>query len=59
MSFKVKCITKDGNYLLVGSKALLSVSEADTREVTKEFKLTGYVRDIKFIKDGKKAIIAE
>ena len=53
------CLTKDEKYLLVGSDQLVSVFDTETREVTKEFKLTNYVKEIKLIEDGKKAIIAE
>ena len=53
------CLTKDEKYLLVGSKESLCVFETETREVTKEFKLTTYVAGIILIEDYKKAIIAE
>ena len=57
------CLTRDDKYLLVGSRALVSVIKAKSlrwkKKVIKEFKLTDEVRDIKLIKYGKQAIIAE
>ena len=53
------CLTKDDKYLLAGSNRLVSILEAETREVIKEIKLTDYVRDISLIKDYKHAMITE
>ena len=53
------CFSKDEKYLFVVSEALLSILEAETRKVIKEFKLTNSVFEIKLIQDGKSAIIAE
>ena len=53
------CLTKDEKYLLVGSKALVSVLEIATRTVIKEFELLDSVESIILIKDGKTALIAE
>ena len=53
------CLTKHEKNLLVGSNKLVSMINTETREVTKEFKLTDYVRGIELINEGKEALIAE
>ena len=47
---------KDKKYLLVGSNRLVIVFETDTREVTKEFKMIEYVKEISLIKDDKRLL---
>ena len=53
------CLSKDEKYLLFGSNNILCVFETETREVTKEFKLAGFVQAISLMQDGKIAIIGE
>ena len=53
------CLSKDEKYLLVGSWKLLSVFETKTGEIKKKFELSDFLPGINFIKNGKKAIIAE
>ena len=51
------CLTKDEKYLLVRAGGLVTMLETETMNVTKEFKMKGYVIEISLIKDGKKAIL--
>ena len=53
------CTTKDEKYLIIGSFMLIRVLETATREVIKEFAMTGIAMTISLIQDGKKAVIVQ
>ena len=53
------CLTKDEKYLIFGSKRTMCVYETATRKVMKYYDLSRDTREMKLIKDEKKAIIAE
>ena len=53
------CLTRDDKSLLVGSKGLVSILDTETRNVTKEFKMSHFVTGIKMMYGGIHVLIAE